>query len=241
VHIALATDGAPFAHRDGLAGQTPRSQKVGISALWLYRDASDTAPLVVFDLGAASVLADLGPKRSTAIASVPTRSLIGGHYTYARTWITHVEYEVDTTMHVGGAALAGSIEAAQVFTDGAQWGGAARRAGFFQYQFKMGGSAFGAPLAGDGAPLPTVPAGGGFSLSQEGGRGYYGYPCDVWIDPNVVTDYDVVMTLNVDRNFRWVDQAAPSYAAGTWDTTPASFEPVARFGANAFSLLSQAR
>jgi hypothetical protein len=40
----------------------------------------------------------------------------------------------------------------------------------------------------------------------------------------------------MNEAFRWEDQALPGYANGVYDTTPVSFEPVRRYGANTYTL-----
>jgi hypothetical protein len=42
--------------------------------------------------------------------------------------------------------------------------------------------------------------------------------------------------VNMSESFRWEDQALPGYTAGVYDTTPTSFEPIRRFGANSYVL-----
>jgi hypothetical protein len=236
VRIRLAVSTEPFRHSDGLSGQTPVAQKIGISGLLLYTSAGDTAPLVVYDMGKAFVLADLGAGQNTLLAEVPMKSLRAGRYRYARTFISHVEYEVATQMHAGGLSTAGTLAGTQALSDGVTLLGGARNGGFYHYQFKIGGSPYGAPAEGLDAPMPQLPDAGGFVLKKEAGRTYYGYPCDVLVDPAAVGDWTVTMTLNMDKNFRWADETAPGYAAGVWDTTPVTFERVMRFGANAFDL-----
>lgn len=236
IRLAIATE--PFAHADGLSGQTPVAQKIGISGLALYTSDADASPLVVYDLGTSFVLADLAAGKSTLLAEVPLRSLRAGRYLRARTFISHVEYEVATQMHAAGLSTAGTIAGTQALTDGVSLLGAARNGGFFHYQFKIGGSPYGAPSEGDGAPMPVVPEGGGFALRKESGRAFYAYPCDVVVDPAATGDRSVTMTLNMDENFRWADQNDPGYRAGVWDATPTTFEPVMKFGANAFELSS---
>ncbi len=238
VRIRLAIGTEAFTHTDGLSGQTPVAQKIGISGLALYLSESDTAPLVVYDLGKSFVLADLTAGKSTLLAEVPMRALRAGRYLRARTFISHVEYEVATQMHAGGLTTAGTIAGTQALTDGVSLLGTARNGGFFHYQFKIGGNPYGAPSEGDGAPMPVVPEGGGFALRKESGRAFYAYPCDVVVDPAAAGDWSVTMTLNMDKNFRWADQSDPGYRAGVWDATPTSFEPVMKFGANAFELSS---
>ncbi len=238
VRIRLAVSTEPFTHTDGLSGQTPVAQKIGIAGLALYTSETDASPLVVYDLGRSFVLADLAAGKTTLLAEVPLRALRAGRYLRARTFISHVEYEVATQMHAGGLTTAGTIAGTQALTDGVSLLGATRNGGFFHYQFKIGGSPYGAPYEGEGAPMPVVPEGGGFALRTEAGRAFYAYPCDVLVDPAAAGDWNVTMTLNMDKNFRWADQSTPGYRAGVWDATPSTFEPVMKFGANAFQLSS---
>ncbi len=84
--------------------------------------------------------------------------------------------------------------------------------------------------------VPTSPATGGFVLRTEGGASYYEMAVDVRVDPAAKTDLHVVVEVNMSESFRWEDQALAGYAPSVYDTTPTSFEPIRRFGANTYAV-----
>src|SRR5262245_25589174 len=57
IHLRATT--APVTHTDGLSGQTPKDQRVGIRALRLYREENDPNPVVAFDNQSNGVEASL--------------------------------------------------------------------------------------------------------------------------------------------------------------------------------------
>ena len=56
------------------------------------------------------------------------------------------------------------------------------------------------------------------------------------VTPDVASDIDIVLEVNMHESFRWQDQEELGFAAGVFDTVPTAFEPVMRFGANEFAL-----
>ena len=122
----------------------------------------------------------------------------------------------------------------QVLSDGTSIDGELRDHGYFEYAFEAGSMSF--PLSGTDAPVPAWSGAGGFSVAFEDGEWAYYFPVDLAIDPELDGDLAVVLEVNMHESFRWSDQASPDFAAGVFDTTPSSFEPVMRFGANAFEL-----
>src|SRR5262249_14129553 len=73
IHIRAST--SPVPHGDGLSGQTPSDQKIGIRRLTMLTSATDPAPLVVFDHASAAVEAGLNDKDDTVVATVPAATL----------------------------------------------------------------------------------------------------------------------------------------------------------------------
>lgn len=61
---------------------------------------------------------------------------------------------------------------------------------------------------------------------------YYDYPIDLRLGPAPSRDVEVDIVVNMDKSFRWEDQTVSGFTQGVFDTTPSSFEPIRRFGAN---------
>lgn len=232
--LHLRATAAPFPHADDLSGLTPAAPRLGIVSLTLLRTASDLSPWVVFDRGTSFVDASLDDGADTAIATVPRADLVPGTFTRARVGVTHVSYEVPSRMHAAGLVTPGVFRNVQVLADGTVLDGVTRPSGWYRYSFLVGGAPAGT-VEGANAPLPSAPS-APFVLRVEGGRAFYDVPVLVVIGPDRDAPAKAIFTVNVHEHFRWRDEAQPGYAKGAFDTTPASFEPVIRFGANAFEL-----
>lgn len=164
---------------------------------------------------------------------MPASALRPGVYTRAQVFVTHVAFRVRSTMHASGLPVPGVFDDVQALADGVVLGGAPRTSGWYRYTFLAGGVTPAGTLEGTAAPLPRVDA-GPFRLVVSGGRARYEWPCAVVVTPE--TRGKVVMTVNVHEDFRWRNQSAPGFAAGVFDTTPATFEPVESFVGNAYTL-----
>lgn len=237
VTITMHGSTAPFAHADGLAGETPRKQIVAIKSLWLYRSASDPSPVKVFDRGDDAVEVELVSGKKVEIAKVAAKSLPAGVFTIAKSGASYVKYAVDARMHSGTAfgALDGYYDNEQVLSDGAVVDGKKKKKGDFRYSFVANGATVGT-LEGADAPTPAATTAGGITMDMSGPETFYVFPIQLAVDPDVEKDQLVDFELNVDKSFRWQDQGLPGYTAGVYDTTPSTFEPVMAFGANAFRL-----
>ena len=238
VHIHIRATAAAFPHADSLSSQTPIDQGIGILALELRRDAQDPEPLIVFDQGNAFVQAGLNHGDDTLVASVPASSLRAGVYEHARVRVSHVSYRVRGTMHAYGSVVAGEFDNVQVLTSGVSIGGEPRDSGWYRFSFEVGGQSYGT-REGAGGPLPEGLASGGIGLEVVGGQAAYAFATHVVVAPDVAFDTNMVFEVNMHESFRWQDLAEPAYEPGTFDTTPLSFEPVKRFGANSFSVLAE--
>ncbi len=232
--LHLRATATPFPHADDLAGLTPSAARLGIVSLTLLRGANDPSPWVVFDRGTSFVDASLDDGADTAVATVARRDLVPGTFTRARVGVTHVSYELPARMHAAGLVTPGVFRNVQVLADGTVLDGAPRASGWHRYTFLVGGAPAGT-VEGANAPLPTA-ASSPFVLRVEGGRAFYDLAALVVIGPDRAAPARTVFTVNVHEHFRWRDEAQPGYAKGAFDATPASFEPVVRFGANAFEL-----
>jgi hypothetical protein len=230
VNIRFRSTTAAFDHQDELAGQTPLEHRSSVRKLTLYRSATDPAPVTIFDLAESPVEISYDDGADSFVYAVPASSLPLGTFTIARAVHTHVRYRVATTMHVAGNDLVGELDCMQVLSDGTLVDGVLRDHGYYEYVFHTGGQSF--PTSGTNAPLPTSPETGGFTAGLEEGEWIYTYAVELPITPDLADDVDVVLHVNMHESFRWSDEPAEGYAAGVFDTTPASFEPVLKFGAN---------
>ena len=239
VTITMHGSTAPFPHKDGFSGETPRKQIVAVKSLYLYRTPSDMNPVKVFDHGDNAVEVELVSGKIVEIAKVAAKSLPAGVFTMAKSGASYVKYAVDARMHSGTAfgAIDGYYDNTQALSDGAVIDGAKKKKGDFRYSFVANatGATVGT-LEGENAPTPVATTGGGITMDMSGPETFYVFPINMAVDPNVATDQVVDFELNVFQSFRWTDQALPAYSAGTFDTTPSQFEPIMAFGANAFNL-----
>jgi hypothetical protein len=234
IEIHLRASTAPFAHDDGLAGQTPVAHSSAIRSLQLFKDASDTSPLTVFDFGANAVEAGYNDGDDTLIDTVPAKTLPKQTYTIARVTHNYVRYSVKATAHYAGLNAPGQFDNIQVLSDGSNVDGVMHDHGYFDFKFTTAGMTF--PLTGDNAPVPEWSGAGGFAVKFENGEWAYYFPVVLPIDPDITSDIKVVLDVNMNESFRWQDQTMPDYTTGVFDTTATTFEPVLRFGANSFAL-----
>lgn len=235
VHIHIQSAQEPFVHDDAYAGQTPLDQRLGILSLELGKGPGDDDPLVVFDHGSEYVEAGLNAGDDTLVASVPASQLRFGTFTHARVKVSHVRYRVRATMHAQGQAWAGEFDNVQVLTDGTLIDGTERDSGWFRFAFRLGGQTWGV-REGSSGPLPEGLGSGGIALVVEEGVAAYTFAAEVMVDPGAAFDTKIVFVLNMHESFRWLDLPETGYSAGVFDTTPAQFEPVKRFGANSFTV-----
>lgn len=238
VDIHLRASTSPVAHGDGLSGETPGDQRIGIRKLTMMTSPVDPSPLVVFDLGASAVEAGLNDKNDTVIATVPASSLKAGTYTIARVAISHVRYRVAATMHAIGQSVPGVFDNVHVLTDGSIIDGQTWNKGHYRFSFEAGGAVLGSQ-SGENTPLPLSASSGGITMDSTAGETSYVFPIDIPVDPNVASDVKLVFEINTNENFRWQDQPAPGYAGGVFDVTPTSYESVKSFGANSFHVFAE--
>lgn len=237
LEIHLRATAAPFAHSDGYSGETPRKASVGIRSLRLGSGPTDPAPLVVFDNGASYVEAGVDDGNDTLVATVPVATLRAGTYAWAKIGASHVRYQIDATMH-NGVDVKGFFDNVQVLSNGTTLDGQVRDSGWYTFKFVAGGLTLGT-MSGANGPLPTYPTASQIALVIESGAAFYSFPVATAVDPGVSKDWRVVLEINVDRDFRWEDTAGAGHAAGVFDAEPTAFEPVRRFGANAFSVRAE--
>jgi hypothetical protein len=225
---------APFPHSDGLSGQTPITHKSGLRSYRLFKDKNDAVGVSVFDLGKGFVEVSYDNGADTLVTEVPVTSIPEGVYTRAQVVHTHVRYRIKATAHNGNFVVPGEFDNVQVMSDGTTLDGVERQGGYYRYVFK--GPGFDFPLEGQGAPIPTVPSSGGFSVSLVNGQWIYEFPVAFTIDHGVKGVVDTALHVNMFESFRWKDENKPGYAPKIFDVTAGSFEPVLRFGANSFEV-----
>jgi hypothetical protein len=242
VEIHIRTSTAPIKHTDGLAGQTPASQRLGIKSLTLLRTAGDEAPLEVFDLGKTGVDTPLDDGSDTIVARVPARSLERGTFTIASVGVSFVSYRVAARVHAPGyPAVDGLLSTTQAMSDGITLPGATTpaRQGDFRSVFSVGGSAV---ASRDGNEVvPRVSNAAGIRLETTASDAFYVFPANVVVDPDAPRDVTVDFDMNVHEDFRWEDQEKAGYAAGVFDTTTQDYEPVRSFGASSVTITSHMR
>lgn len=236
IHVRAST--SPVPHDDGLSGQTPSVQKIGIRKLTMMTSDTDPSPLVVFDHGASAVEAGLDDGDDTVVATVPAASLKAGNYTIARVAIAHARYRVAATMHGLGQAVPGTFENLHVLSDGATVDGETFDKGHYRFTFEVGGTPL-ATQSGEDSPLPLEPSVGGITMDTEGSETAYVFPISVPVEPALRGDVRMIFEVNTYDNFRWEDEAMNGYARGVFDVTPSSFEPVKSFGANSFHVFAE--
>ncbi|MCC6999955.1 MAG: hypothetical protein IT370_35480 [Deltaproteobacteria bacterium] len=238
IFIHVAATAATFPHSDGLSGQTPRLHRNGIRSFQLLRNMGDPQPLHVFDHGDGFVEASYDDGADTVVGSARAASLTAGTYTVGRVVLSHVRYQVDSTLHAGGFDIPGRYDNVQVLSERTTLDGTARARGWFRYVFTGGASSY--PLEGvGGAPVPTGPTGSSLVTALEGGELALYFPVQLVVNPAVTSDVHEVIEFNVDQCFRWQDQTQAGYQPAVFDSTPSGYEPVLRFGANSFRVFQR--
>jgi hypothetical protein len=242
VEVHVRTSAAPVPHTDGLAGQTPTSQRLGIKSLTLLRSADDPSPLEVFDLGKTGVDTPLDDGSDTIVARVPASSLKAGTFTIASVGVSFVSYKVAARVHAPGfAAVDGVLATTQAMSDGFTLPGssAPARMGDYRSSFLVGGTSV---ASREGNELvPRVGNRAGFHLETTTSDAFYVFPANVVVDSAVQRDVEVLFDMNVHEDFRWEDQNAAGYSPGVFDTTTTDYEPVRSFGANSVTITSRMR
>lgn len=235
ITIRMRADAKAFEHDDGLSGQTPISHVAGLRKFSLYRDGSDPDPVTIFDLGENHVEVGFNDGDDTEIFVADAAKIPKATYTVARAVYGHVRYRVASTMHANGLDLPGEFDNMQVLSDGTLVDGEVRDSGYYEYVFSTAGMDF--PTTGSNAPVPEYSVTGGFSVVFEDGEWAYYFPVNLPVTEDLTSDVDVILQVNMFESFRWSDQDEPGFEPGVFDTTPTTFEPVLRFGANQFDVV----
>ena len=232
VHVRANT--STFDHTDGLSGQTTTATKAGIRSLRLLRQQGDPTPVELFDHGANPVEAGYDDGDDTVVARVPAATLVPGHYTLARLVQTHSHFTVTATLHDHGQPYPGSYEDILVVSDATMLGGTLRSAGYYDFKFT---DAYGtADTSGSGWPVAGYTTTSGAVAVVEAGEWAVYFPVDLDVAAPPANGSKLFVDVNMYQAFRWVDELAPGYLPGVFDTTAASYEPVIRYGGNRFEL-----
>jgi hypothetical protein len=228
----VRTNTAPFTHTDGYSGQTARKAYQGVRKLRVYRDTADPSPLVVFDHGAGFVEAGYNAGDDTIVGSTSLAKVPSTRFKLARMTVTHSRYVVSSTLHYLTTPIPGDFDCVQTLSDNVTIDGTVRARGWYRYIFNAMGKSY--PQEGLGAPLPSSPTTGGFTMKTDGGETYYELPIDLVADGSIKKDVHLVVDVNMFESYRWEDQDLAGYTRGVFDTTPISYEPIRRFGANSY-------
>ena len=233
VRVRATTEAFP--HADGLSGMTPRKAGGGVRSLQLLRMDGDPAPVTLFDLGATSAEVGYSDGDDTKVTVVDPQRFEIGTYTMARMVQSHSRYEVDATFHDASGATRGWLDNLQVLSDGTRVDGALRDAGYYRYVFHFGGQE--QETTGDDAFIAPFSFTAGARAVVENGEWAVYFPIDLEITAPPEIGSKLVLVINMNESFRWVDSASPGYVDGEFDFTSDSFEHVERFGGNRFELI----
>lgn len=231
VHIVGVT--APFAHDDLLAGQTATKPAGGIRSLSLLASPDDPAPAVVFAYGEETVEASYADQADTVVGKVGVAAIPSGHYKLARLVQAYSRFEVAATLHEGLAANAGTLSCLAVMGDDTLVDGHVRDAGYYHATFAAPNQT---PTSFEGTtfPIPALSTTAGAVGVVEDGQWVVYFPIDLVWDAGVTSDLTLTITVNMHESFRWTDLLIPGYLPQVFDLTALSYEPVIRFGGNAF-------
>jgi hypothetical protein len=220
-----APEGTPSASQE-----TPTDQRVGILGVTLLKDASDTSPLVAVHR-ATPIDTPYNAGSSTLIGSAAASDLVAGTYTIVRIPVAYVSFTVAATVHNDGVTLAGDLTDVISLTAGTTIAGAVRDRGWFSSTFTGGGMTF-PTTTGEGSAFAQPGDHSGIGLDLSGPVAAYVFPLTLVIPPDITEDMEIVFTANTYEDFHWTDQMDTGYAAGIFDVTATSYEPVTQLGAN---------
>lgn len=234
IAIRITASGDVFPHADLLSGQTARATLAGVRGLSLHRSMSDPDPLVLFRAEGADVEVGYVPGDNTLLTTVPASSLAPGSYTFARLVQTYARYDVDATLHRLEGTTGGVVSSFQVIANGTEVGGETYDAGHYELMFSS--AEFSEEWTGEDGAFPDISATAGAIGIVEDGEWVVYFPIQLEIDEPPAESGTLSVEVNMFESFRWTDLILLGYLPGVFDVTALSFEPVLRFGGNAFEM-----
>ncbi len=232
--IIITASGDTFPHADGLGGQTARATVAGVRSFALYRTMDDPDPLILFAADGPDVAVGYVPGDETVLTTIDASALEAGSYTFARLVQTYGQYEIDARLHRLDGTHDGVVSAFQVIGDGTEVDGEIYDAGHYELVFTAPGVT--EEWSGEDGAFPTYSSTAGAVGIVEGGEWAVYFPIDLEVDAVPTADTTLTLDVNMHDGFRWTDLALLGYEANVFDATDISFEPVVRFGGNAFDL-----
>lgn len=234
LRIWIAGDKKPVSFTDGLAGKTPNDFTMGIQKFEILRSRTDPNPVTVFDF-----------KDKFTQSSMDVRTLVGagffstipkGTYTFGRTTVVNMSFNVPASAHAAGFAIPGLLKIYYAIGNHKDAKGKTYKIGDVAGSFDGAGQSF---------PYQTnIPV--KFSLSDpetwvetSSGKTEFYFKIGKPIDSSVVTqDVDVTLNFSIYEAFRWRDLDKPKYTKNVFDmtTSPSTSEQVLRYGANNYRI-----
>ncbi|PKN56019.1 MAG: hypothetical protein CVU56_18270 [Deltaproteobacteria bacterium HGW-Deltaproteobacteria-14] len=225
---------------DGLAGQTPSVWTYGLQRFELLRTPDDPNPAVIFDYAPDFVLVDM--LSDNVVAEVPIAQLPAGSFPYFRIVLTHSEVVVAAALHQVPVVVDYSTDLDIIYALSDVKSG--------DLDMAQGDALVTADIFGTRYQVPTQwqvsapsPAPNAWAEAVDG-EWRVTFKANPALLPGSLANSDVTYGIRfyVTNAFRWRDQAGSGHAAEVWDIDlgpPAAFEPVERFGANAYEVYYQ--
>jgi len=232
IRVQASTD--DFAHADGLSGMTALAAGGGVRSLSLLTGALDSDPLTLFDHGAEAVQVSYDHGADTAVAVLDRDRFQPGHYTVARLVQAYSLYEIEATRHDGEAIAEGHLSSVVVMSDQSLVDGEMRDAGYYHAFFRHSDGEI--ELIGDDLHIAEYSSTAGARAVVEDGEWAVYFPIDLTIEDMPPAGSELVLLVNMNRSFRWIDSLALGFEQGVYDFTPHFCESVVRFGGNQFDL-----
>jgi hypothetical protein len=174
----------------------------------------------------------------TVVAGVEIPAGLSGHYGLARLVQGYSRYQVEGTLHDGLLVEPGVIDGVVVMGEDTMLDGTPQPAGHFDFRFQGDTTTF--SYAGDTWPVPVYSTTAGATAVVEDGQWTVYFPIDLDVPEGLAPGSEIVITVNMDRSFRWTDLLVLGFEPGVFDVTRLSYEPVLRFGGNSFDLRLEA-
>ncbi len=234
VTFRIAASTEEFAHADGLAGMTALAAGGGVRSLSLLEGGLDPNPLVLFDHRVGSVEVSYDDGADTTVAVLDREAFEPGHYTVARLVQAYSLYEIHATRHDGATSAPGRLSSVVVMSDQSLVEGEIRDAGYYHGFFRHADEEI--ELVGDDLHIAEYSSTAGAQAVVEDGEWAVYFPIDLTIEEPPAPGAQLVLLVNMNRSYRWIDSLGLGFEPGVYDFTPQSCETVVRFGGNRFDL-----